>query len=185
MSLVTYKCFYTCAAVFILLPALTIYTTVQTRPADVQGWLDSKWGMTAEDLRKTFGASLEQVPKGDYFVRNDDTRYGYTAFLIKDFDLVDGKFIVKLVADIKTDLLTEVYIAPADNISSEVQPLLFNRLAAALAQKYGQPDYSNEDKLSRERKWFFQTTTIELTLIQSPAFSLLRLTYKPTKKEKV
>lgn len=155
-----------------------------TGPADLQGWQNTRWGMTAAEVQSTLGDSASRVPEGDYWTK-DKVRFAYTGFVIRDVDIADGKFNVKLLLDAKTNLLSHVFISLADQSADRrTREMYFNKLEAALTQKYGKPKYTNGDTGdSRERRWMFPTTTIQLRLVYFSVGDVFDLSYRAVVKE--
>lgn len=142
--------------------------------------------MSASELTKALGASVVKAPDGDYWVKpGTDERYAYTGYVLPNVEVVQAKYDVKFLLDIKTNLLTEIRFGLSKPTTT--RPVLeyhFNKLDAALTEKYGQPTFKADDlRLSRERRWSFPTTTIQLQLRYSHYADSFELVYGPTKKE--
>ena len=150
-----------------LLPVLTAALLLVSlrgvaQPADVEGWRAARWGMTAADLERAFGASLARLPGrwiygGAYATRAlDDVRIGQQRF----------RAIFQMNAN--SDRLQQVLLEPLHRLGQEA---LFGATLAEMRETYGPAGGScavpraGGGPLSVERWWRFQTTTVHLTFL--------------------
>jgi hypothetical protein len=146
-------------ALFAILVSVTVSS--QSKPKDVLGWEETRWGMTAEDIPKLFGSRAKRVPSvevyGDWFylytVPVNIKGRPYTAILLMDYSTA------KLV---RVDVRLDQYESPVPRED------VFNELDAMLTQQYGAPDSRKDERLSDQRRigrtWKFPTSTVELSL---------------------
>ena len=134
----------------------------------VEGWSNSRWGMTREEIAEVFKGQVVQLPKPEKF------GYGEANTVIEQIQLCGELFKVWFLEDPKTQALKAVLIKP---LKGEVQAgrdflnpdTLFDGLHRLLIEKYGQPTVATDkkpDSTLRKRKmfseWIFPHTIIEL-----------------------
>ena len=145
----------------LLVTLFSVVAAGQSKPKDVLGWEDTRWGMTAEDIAKLLGERAKRVPSvkvyGDWYylytVPVNLKGQTYTAILLMDYSTA------KLV---RVDVRLDQYESPTPRED------VFNAFDALLTQQYGQPDSKQDERLSDRRgignTWKFPTSTVELWL---------------------
>lgn len=168
----------------LLLVLSTLLCAAQTNPPkDVPGWQDARWGMTADELQKAFGAQLVKRPKRDSYVGNTDEVIAYVDYFVP-LELAGKQFKASLKMDIKTDKLSGINVQTAeDEKYASTAEVIFEDLEKALGQKYGAPAHIDDKKglksYTRTRRWVFPTTTIELRLLVG-FYNIVQINYEPT-----
>jgi hypothetical protein len=145
----------------------------------VLGWQDARWGMTEDDLVRTFGSSLQRLPKRELF------QGAYVDQVIPNFILNGEVFTVRFQMDPRTKRLIQILIRLDQMDSSSSRSDAFFSVEELLQQKYGAPTYKKDETehlISLDRRWVYPTTTIELhySFIRSISASTLTISYFPS-----
>jgi hypothetical protein len=167
---------------FILFLLVCFVHTALTQ-TDLEGWRQSKWGMTADQVIKAFNGEVVRLKKPDVF------KDGHAPVGIESYALAGHKYKVSFVVNEKGKL-HKVSL----DLQEEGNESIFESLEKLLTEKYGKPSYQNNRRndgnlaqsLSRETMWSFSKTTITLTyyeLIASSSMHVVLLTYKAKNKE--
>lgn len=147
---------------------------------DVLGWKDARWGMTADDLIRTFGQALQKLPHR--------TRYknAFVEYVIPHVTLNQASFTVHFQMDTDTHHLNHIFMRLNTTASSAPSDDAFFGCEQLLIQQYGTPhahkDVLRLEYLSRSRQWLFPTTIIELSYAKIRPFSSLTITYSPASR---
>lgn len=146
---------------------------------DVLGWQQGWWGMTADELLRTFSPQIKKLPKRDIY------RGTYAEYIIPDYRVESDPYTVIFQMDNRTNRLAQVLIRSGEYSKDSPYLRAFDRLEALLSQKYGSVRYrkDNDDRqfMKRERQWVFPTTTIELSYTFMQGISSdLTIRYYPT-----
>lgn len=150
-----------------------------SKPSDVLGWQDARWGMTEEDIVRTFGSAVQRLPQKELF------RNAYVDQIIPNFTVNGEVYTVRFQMDPRTKRLIQIMIRLDQMESSSSRADAFFGLEELLKQKYGAPAYKKEETqhvISLERRWIFPTTTILLhySFIRSISASTLTISYVPS-----
>ena len=133
----------------------------QSKPKDLLGWEEVRWGMTADDIARLFGSRAERVPSVEAY---GDWYYLYTV----PVNLQGEQYTAILLMDYTTSKLARVDIRLNQYESPAPREDVFTALEAMLTQQYGQPDSKKDEPRSDNwrigRSWKFQTSTVELWL---------------------
>jgi hypothetical protein len=149
-------------------------------PQDVLGWQEARWGMTAADLRRTFGEALQQRPR-----RAGETTTG-VEYVLPQVLLHDASFTVHFHMDTSTHHLTTIVLQWNHTAEGPPRQASFVRLATVLSHQYGAPTAHHEafkfESLVRSRTWTFPTTNIALQNSSNRLSNALTLTYRPASR---
>jgi hypothetical protein len=163
----------------VIFPCLAIATFGQSNtPKDVQGWANTKWGMTQPQIMNAINdETRKEIRKGI----ND-------SLVIPDFAIGHNRFRVVLSVDEKTKLLRRV--EPVDQVPGYEGPVvnsapdfIFDDLKTLLISKFGPPtNVGATGKGNGTAVWRFKSTTITLSITTFSIGRLLTLNYVPTEK---
>lgn len=149
-----------------------------TKPKDVYGWDNTKWGMTVEELRSVIGKDLkERNPK------QDEQDKMYSGFELRHIKMGQGKFRASFWMDEDSNKLTRIVFVPEGQPKKYEWAETFIKLENYLVEKYGDPNVektSNDPGTSADRKWIFPTTEIELSYLSLEGSELLLLVFSQT-----
>jgi hypothetical protein len=129
---------------------------------DVIGWQQGWWRMTAEEIVQVFGESLQKLPKRELYTGL------YADYAIKNYRVGTDTLTVAFQMNNRTHRLAQVLVSSREFPTDWVYLSGFESLEALLSQKYGTVRYKvdkNESLVTRERRWVFPTTTIELSYL--------------------
>ena len=122
------------------LPAiLTVLLLAATRgglAADLDILREARWGMDAEALDEALGGADEPLPG-----RWDFGRY-YAERIVEDVDVAGHRFRAFLQMDKATGRLGQILL---ERRGREATPMVFEDIADALTEQFGQPDESGPD----------------------------------------
>lgn len=161
---------------------------------DVEGWTQARWGMTEDEVSKTFEHKVARIENPKSY----DHGTAYCPLVIYDVEIGKYKYSVNFVFDNETKTLVKVIIRPDNKKPSEVQ---FHSLEQQLTEKYGPPSYSKDDKhpdtrisrtvivrstYSYKRAWNYPSTIIELNYLDARELDdqILTIVYRKNDKAK-
>jgi hypothetical protein len=152
----------TIATIALAVLLLTASTSSQNKPKDVQGWEETRWGMTSEEIGKTLGSRARKLANIEGYGN------GYYEYLVPGINLQGLSFTALLVMDYNTMKLSRVDLRLDEYKSEKPREDVFGALESMLTALYGPPDTKKDERRSDQwtmaRDWRFQTTTIELGL---------------------
>jgi hypothetical protein len=136
----------------------------QANPKDVDGWDKIRWGMTMAEARTAYGVDAEPESKD-----------GWTLLQLNPCKIAGVELGVQVGARQSSGKISSVRLWSYFGLPSSAPsagPQDFDKLRAALIQKYGEP--ANEEakrgenfRLIKTVLWKFPSTSIEMTLEQS------------------
>ena len=149
-----------------------------TKPQDVYGWQNLRWGMNSKEVLNILVRKVEERN-----IRKDEKENMYSMFQIRGVKIAAREFRASLWMNSESHKLTRIVFVP------EKEPFLFDwaetfiDLEHFLKTKYGDPDIestSNDPGTSADRIWKFPSTEIELTYLKLEDSELLLLVYSNT-----
>jgi hypothetical protein len=166
-------------AVFV---ALAVALAGQSKPKDVTGWDNIKWGMTIAEARSAYRVDTQPETKGDW-----------TLLTLKPVKIGSVEMGVQVGARRGSDKITSVTLwshfgLPSSSPSSG--PHDFETLKASLIQQYGLPAKEEAKRGLNFRSiktlvWTFPSTSIQMTMEQSaslPGLGNIDLDYSANEK---
>ena len=163
------------AVVFSFLFVSSLNTYAATKPKDVYGWDNVRWGMTGEEVQHILG---KQVKKRK--VRHDETDKMHSGLELKETQMGETTLRASLWMSDDTRRLTRIVFIPKQQPSQYEWAETFIDLENYLVDKYGDPDIektSNDPGTSADRKWEFPSTEIELSYLKLGDSELLLLVF--------
>lgn len=142
---------------------------------DVDGWSNTKWGMTKAEVSDAFPGQV--IPH--------EGKSGQGCYMkIDGANIVGSEFVIVFDFDCNTKKLKGVSLAPKNNITRIQGANLYEKLYDELKVKYGSPTKRDNSQVSAKTVWIFPSTKIEMNLIAPGATTaLLILTYEERKQE--
>ena len=143
---------------------LLCLSNAYSQKEDVLGWREARWGMSGKEIADAFKGEVKAVTdhhplSGDYYVD----------YAIPNYELNGRMFTVFFQMDSKTKKLAQILIKANQGQIVHLDSENFLLLEASLRSKYGVPGYKKDDleaqetgPITRERRWIFSTSTIEL-----------------------
>jgi len=142
------------AGSFLVAVTLAVLTMAQAeqKPQDILGWRDARWGMTMDEVRNACPEVQSVRDKKDLLV-------------ISNLDIAGSSFEAKFVFSTDTKLLRNILLTITDpNATSRGMGCApFDRVTAALMEKYGQPASTVSNENGKKVTWLFPSTTIYLS----------------------
>ena len=134
---------------------LVAAATAAAQPRDVAGWANTRWGMTAPQLRKLYPQAKTEKREG---------------LLLEDSDAAGVRCAVFLKFG-DDDKLASVILTPKEMTRQSTEGLI-----KGLSEKYGRPT-SREEYV---RTWTFTSTSISLSFffLEGKKTGLVLLTYQ-------
>ena len=167
-------------AVLVLLLALS--SGAYTKPKDVYGWENLKWGMPASEVESVLGKGVKKRKA------RTDEEYGiYTDLELRDISIGGKKFRASLWMDQDTKGLSKIVFVPQSEAEGYNWAETFITVEESLAVKYGGPDVeetSNDPGTSAERIWSFPSTEIEMSYLKIDDSELLLLIFSKSSGKK-
>jgi len=153
-------------------------TGAYTKPKDVYGWDNLKWGMTGAEVEAVLGKGvIKRKPK-------HDTKDGvYTDLEMRDIKIGGNEFRASFWMDADTKKLSKIVFVPQSKPEGYNWTETFINLEESLLGKYGDPDVektSNDPGTSAERVWNFPSTMIEMSYLRIEDTELLLLIFAKT-----
>lgn len=161
------------ALIIFLISSLSLNAT--TKPKDVYGWDNVKWGMTGEEVQAVLG---KEVKKRD--AKHDKKDSMYTALELKGIKMGKGSFRASFWMDEDSKRLERIVFVPQGQPAQYEWADTFIELENYLVEKYGDPDLeetSNDPGTSAERVWDFPSTEIEMSYLRLEGSELLLLVF--------
>jgi hypothetical protein len=134
----------------------------QPQPRDVLGWGKTRWGMTAESMRRL-------LPNA----KKDRTTEGRTFLTVSEFLVAEIPCAVSM--ELKGGKLSSVTILPKEGTTKNALDL-----NEALHKKYGKPTHVSEDAPAFESVWRFEHTKITFHMVSIGGKALAYIIYEPT-----
>jgi hypothetical protein len=167
-------------ALFALLCSVSVPN--QTKPKDVLGWEETRWGMTSDEIGKALGSRAQKLTDSELY--GD----GYYDYLVPDITLQSSTFTALLIMDRETRKLSRVDVRLNQYESQKPPRDIFDALDAMLIAQYGAPDAKKDepssDQVHLSHIWRLQTSTVELWLYwdnrMRPVSSNVGISYYPT-----
>jgi len=166
-------------AVIVLL--FSVSTSSQNKSKDIQGWEETRWGMTSDEIGKALGSRAQKLTDFEGY------GYGYYEYLVPEITLRGSTFTALLIMDY-TGKLSSVDVRSNEYESQKPQRDIFDALDSMLIAQYGAPDAKKDEPSSGQvhlsHIWKFQTSTGELWLYwdnhSRPVSSNVGISYYPT-----
>jgi len=164
--------------VSVLFYVLAADTGAYTKPKDVYGWDNLKWGMSGSEVEAVMGKGItKRKPK-------HDTKDGvYTDLEMRDIKIGGKEFRASFWMDADTKELSKIVFVPQGASDNYNWTETFIKLEESLVDKYGEPDVektSNDPGTSAERVWNFPSTVIEMSYLRIEDTELLLLIFSKT-----
>ena len=159
------------ALMIFLISSLSI--NAATKPKDVYGWDNVKWGMTGDEVQSVLG---KKVKKRD--AKHDKKESMYSALELKGFIMGNSSFRASFWMDEDTKKLKRIVFVPEGQPAQYEWAETFIGLENYLVEKYGDPDLeetSNDPGTSADRVWDFPSTEIEMSYLRLEGSELLLL----------
>jgi hypothetical protein len=151
-----------------------------TKPPDVYGWENVKWGMTGDEVKAVFGKDIKVHPP-----KEDSEEGVYSDLELTSLNLGGEEFRASLWMDDGTKKLKKIVFVPKKKPAGYKWAETFVKLEDSLVGKYGDPDVeetSNDPGTSAERKWIFPSTVIEMSYMSLEGTELLLLVFSENEK---
>ena len=167
----------------LLLSVLLIPVTrlaAETKPLDVHGWENVKWGMTGDEVKAVFGKDIKVHPP-----KEDSEEGVYSDLELSSLTIGGVEFRASLWMDNSTKKLKKIVFVPKKAPAGYKWAETFVKLEESLVGKYGDPDVeetSNDPGTSAERKWVFPSTVIEMSYMSLEGTELLLLVFSENDK---
>lgn len=146
-----------------------------TKPKDVYGWDNVKWGMTGEEVQAVLGKEVKKR------VAKHDKKDGMYADLeLKGIKMGKGSFRASFWMDENTKKLKRIVFVPEGQPAQYEWAETFIGLENYLVERYGDPDLeetSNDPGTSADREWNFPSTEIEMSYLRLEGSELLLLVF--------
>jgi hypothetical protein len=146
-----------------------------TKPKDVYGWDNVKWGMTGEEIQSVLG---KEVKKRD--AKHDKKDNMYADLELKGIKMGNSSFRASFWMDENTKRLKRIVFVPEGQPAQFEWAETFIGLENYLVEKYGDPDLeetSNDPGTSADREWIFPSTEIEMSYLRLEGSELLLLVF--------
>jgi len=164
----------------VLFCTLSTGSGAYTKPKDVYGWDNLKWGMSATEVESVLGKGIKKKQA------KHDTQEGvYTDLEIRDINLGGSEFRASFWMDADTKKLSKIVFVPQTKAKGYNIVETFIKLEESLVDKYGEPDVektSNDPGTSAERVWSFPSTEIEMSYMKIEDSELLLLIFSEREK---
>jgi hypothetical protein len=166
--------------------AVPAFTWADQEVQSIEGWRGAKWGMSVADVLAAFKGEAEKLSK------EEGWKDGVCLVKIPKLELAGEPFDVNFVFEKDKQVLKQVVLLASETVSSP--ELTFVPLEQKLTEKYGKPDFSNNeisgsDKsvITKKRSWKKGKTRIELRFFEiKEVIKRLTVTYEeiPEKGDK-
>jgi len=165
----------------ISITALTIFLisslslNAATKPKDVYGWDNVRWGMTGEEVQAVLG---KEVKKRN--AKHDKKDNMYADLELKGVKMGKGSFRASFWMDEDSKKLKRIVFVPEGQPAQYEWAETFVDLENYLVEKYGDPDIektSNDPGTSADRIWDFPSTEIEMSYLRLEGSELLLLVF--------
>ena len=161
------------ALVIFLISSLSL--NAATKPKDVYGWDNVRWGMTGEEVQAVLG---KEVKKRD--AKHDKKDNMYADLELKGVKMGKGSFRASFWMDEDSKKLKRIVFVPEGQPAQYEWAETFVDLENYLVEKYGDPDIektSNDPGTSADRIWDFPSTEIEMSYLRLGGSELLLLVF--------
>lgn len=166
---------YSLALTLLFLIALGLDGEAYTKPKDVYGWENLKWGMQSSEVESVLGKDIKKRKA------RVDEEYGiYTNLELRDISIGGKKFRASFWMDGDTKGLTKIVFVPQSEAEGYNWVETFISVEESLAGMYGAPDVeetSNDPGTSAERVWNFPSTEIEMSYLKIDDAELFLLVF--------
>jgi hypothetical protein len=146
-----------------------------TKPKDVYGWDNVRWGMTGNEVQAVLG---KEVKKRNAKHDKKDNMYAYLE--LKGVKMGKGSFRASFWMDEDSKKLKRIVFVPEGQPAQYKLAETFVDLENYLVEKYGDPDLektSNDPGTSADRIWNFPSTEIEMSYLRLGGSELLLLVF--------
>jgi len=147
-----------------------------TKPNDVYGWDNVKWGMTGEEIQEVLGKKVKK--RG---VKHDKKDHMFAELELRGIKITKkGSFRASFWMDEGSKKLKRIVFVPEGQPKQYEWAETFIDLENYLVEKYGDPDLektSNDLGTSAERIWKFYSTEIEMSYLKIQENELLLLVF--------
>ena len=148
----------------------------ETSPKDIEGYGQTKWGMTLDQAIDAEEGRVERLDKPEKY------KNGIGLASIKNIEINNSKFKVSYIFDEVKSELQQVSVVSLERKNHLINASTFSSLNKLLTEKYGEPSFKEELKVS---SWKLSKTTIELTYMNIPGVvTVVGVTYTPSKTRK-
>lgn len=151
-----------------------------TKPNDVYGWENLKWGMPAGEVESVLGKNVKKRQ-----AKHDKEDGVYTDLEMRDINIGGSELRASFWMDADTKELSKIVFVPQEKAEGYNLAETFIKLEESLVDKYGDPDVentSNDPGTSAERVWNFPSTEIELSYLKIEDSELLLLIFSQREK---
>ncbi len=163
----------TTTLIILFFSSLTIYA--DTKPKDVYGWDNLRWGMTGQEVQNILGKEVKERK-----IRHDEKDKMYSGLELRGIKMGETTLRASIWMAADTDKLTRIVFIPQGQPDQYEWAETFISLEHYLVEKYGYPDIeetSNDPGTSADRKWIFPSTEIELSYLNIGESELLLLVF--------
>ena len=160
------------ALVIFLISSLSLNDA--TKPKDVYGWDNVRWGMTGNEVQAVLGEVKKRNAKHD---KKDNM---YADIELKGVKMGKGSFRASFWMDEDSKKLKRIVFVPEGQPAQYEWAETFVDLENYLVEKYGDPDIektSNDPGTSADRIWNFPSTEIEMSYLRLEGSELLLLVF--------
>ncbi len=161
------------ALVIFLISSLSL--NAATKPKDVYGWDNVRWGMTGNEVQAVLG---KEVKKRN--AKHDKKDNMYADLELKGVKMGKGSFRASFWMDEDSKKLKRIVFVPEGQPAQYEWAETFVDLENYLVEKYGDPDIektSNDPGTSADRIWNFPSTEIEMSYLRLEGSELLLLVF--------
>ncbi len=161
------------ALVIFLISSLSL--NAATKPKDVYGWDNVRWGMTGNEVQAVLG---KEVKKRN--AKHDKKDNMYADLELKGVKMGKGSFRASFWMDEDSKKLKRIVFVPEGQPAQYELAETFVDLENYLVEKYGDPDIektSNDPGTSADRIWNFPSTEIEMSYLRLEGSELLLLVF--------
>lgn len=154
---------------------LALDSGAYTKPKDVYGWDNLKWGMSASEVESVLGKGIKK-----HEPKHDTQDSVYTDLEMRDINIGGSEFRASFWMDADTKELSRIVFVPQSKAEGYNMAETFIKLEESLVDKYGEPDVektSNDPGTSAERVWNFPSTEIEMSYLKIEDSELLLLIF--------
>ena len=153
-----------------------------TKPNDVYGWDNVKWGMTGEEIQEVLGKKVKK--RG---VKHDKKDHMFTELELRGIKIAKkGSFRASFWMDEGSKKLKRIVFVPEGQPEQYEWAETFIDLENYLVEKYGDPGLektSNDPGTSAERVWNFFSTEIEMSYLRIEGSELLMLVFSEHERQ--
>lgn len=171
---------YSLSLTLLFLFTFALDSGAYTKPKDVYGWENLKWGMQSSEVESVLGKDVKKRKA------RVDEEYGiYTSLEMRNISIGGKKFRASFWMDEDTRGLSKIVFVPQAEAEGYNWVETFIRVEESLAGTYGAPDFeetSNDPGTSAERVWKFPSTEIEMSYLKIDNSELLLLIFSENTK---